>query len=416
MASGSSFLSEDHFCCSICLDVLSEPVSIPCGHSFCHACIRRHWDGNQQRQCPLCKERFPAELRLRINTAFRDVVDDFKNQCRERPRDAGPAPAQPDQVPARPGQVPCDCCLGSKFRAAKTCLVCLASYCEIHLEPHRTVDALRRHTLTDPVQNLEDRICTKHNRMLELFCRDDMTCICVLCTDHSAHDTVALEKAFVNKKGHAGKKKVAGKSKKCRKKGQRSQAGQQPRRSDDSTANGAESNQQPHVWWRPTGGAQEHSTRLPAGNRPFLLAGADWRLTVVSECVSGHNIITQIHHNGPYCIWHQDPGQAPPSEPVQLFLVKTPDGVWVILDYESEQAFFHDSQTNIMIYSLQGSRFVKRYYLCFIPTTTRIDTQRLLGTVQTMKACLSRPRNTNSCLFVVCVFLFVIFCISFLRP
>ena len=42
MASPSGLLSEEQFQCSVCLDVFTEPVSIPCGHSFCLACIKRH--------------------------------------------------------------------------------------------------------------------------------------------------------------------------------------------------------------------------------------------------------------------------------------------------------------------------------------------------------------------------------------
>uniref|UniRef100_A0A3B4FA89 RING-type domain-containing protein n=1 Tax=Pundamilia nyererei TaxID=303518 RepID=A0A3B4FA89_9CICH len=29
--------------CSICLDVFTNPVSIPCGHNFCQSCILGYW-------------------------------------------------------------------------------------------------------------------------------------------------------------------------------------------------------------------------------------------------------------------------------------------------------------------------------------------------------------------------------------
>ncbi|XP_022624742.1 tripartite motif-containing protein 16-like, partial [Seriola dumerili] len=107
-----------------------------------------------------------------------------------------------------PGEVPCDFCLGIKFKAYKTCLVCLASYCETHLEPHQRVAALNRHKLTDPVQNLENKICKKHNWILELFCRNDLTRVCVLCTEHSTHDTVPLKEEYEKKKAQLEQKKV----------------------------------------------------------------------------------------------------------------------------------------------------------------------------------------------------------------
>ncbi|XP_060736947.1 tripartite motif-containing protein 29-like [Tachysurus vachellii] len=54
---------------------------------------------------------------------------------------------------------------------------------------------LKKHKLINPVENLEDYICQKHERALELFCRDDQTCVCQFCTetDHKNHNTVPIE-------------------------------------------------------------------------------------------------------------------------------------------------------------------------------------------------------------------------------
>lgn len=45
-----SFLSDDQFLCSICLDVFTNPSSIPCGHTFCMTCITKYWDRCQVRR------------------------------------------------------------------------------------------------------------------------------------------------------------------------------------------------------------------------------------------------------------------------------------------------------------------------------------------------------------------------------
>ncbi|KAK6325025.1 hypothetical protein J4Q44_G00043670 [Coregonus suidteri] len=197
MASSSSLLSEEQFLCSICLDVFTEPVSTSCGHNFCIACVTKYWDTNDLCQCPLCKETFYTRPELRVNTTFREVVDHFK-----RMTDRGK-----DDCPTNPGKVTCDVCTGTKLKALKSCLVCLASYCETHLEPHQIAPPLKRHKLIDPVENLEDRICKKHDRLLELFCRTDQTCVCQFCTeaDHKTHDTVPIEEECGERKAQLGK-------------------------------------------------------------------------------------------------------------------------------------------------------------------------------------------------------------------
>uniref|UniRef100_A0A8D0CVF7 E3 ubiquitin-protein ligase TRIM21-like n=1 Tax=Sander lucioperca TaxID=283035 RepID=A0A8D0CVF7_SANLU len=59
-----------------------------------------------------------------------------------------------------------------------------------------------RQSLIDPVENLEDRMCTKHNKPLELFCKTDQACVCMLCTvsDHKMHDVVPLKEEYEEKK------------------------------------------------------------------------------------------------------------------------------------------------------------------------------------------------------------------------
>ncbi|XP_013370824.1 PREDICTED: putative tripartite motif-containing protein 75, partial [Chinchilla lanigera] len=42
--------------CSVCLDPLSDPVTIECGHNFCRACIRQSWaDLTERFPCPVCR-------------------------------------------------------------------------------------------------------------------------------------------------------------------------------------------------------------------------------------------------------------------------------------------------------------------------------------------------------------------------
>nr|XP_033934920.1 tripartite motif-containing protein 29-like [Pseudochaenichthys georgianus] len=105
--------------------------------------------------------------------------------------------------PAGPGDVPCDLCQGNRRRkAVKSCLVCSASYCDAHLKPHRTVQKLKWHQLINPVDSLEERVCRKHNKVMESFCKIDQCCVCSVCLkeDHVGHDVVSLEEEFKARK------------------------------------------------------------------------------------------------------------------------------------------------------------------------------------------------------------------------
>ncbi|XDV25556.1 hypothetical protein PO909_029456 [Leuciscus waleckii] len=52
----------------------------------------------------------------------------------------------------------------------------------------------KRHNLTDATGRLQEMICQKHDKLLEVFCRTDQKCICLLCVmdEHKNHDTVSV--------------------------------------------------------------------------------------------------------------------------------------------------------------------------------------------------------------------------------
>ncbi|XP_026016832.1 E3 ubiquitin-protein ligase TRIM21-like [Astatotilapia calliptera] len=202
MSAASNLRSEDQFLCSICLDVFTDPVSTPCGHNFCKTCISQHWDMNVICQCPMCKETFYTRPQLRVNTFISEMVAQFRREAQQKA-----SSSSSEQQAAKPGEVPCDVCTGTRLKALKSCLVCQTSYCQTHLEPHLTLKRLNRHQLVDAVENLEGRMCTKHDKLLELFCKTDQTCVCMLCPvlDHKNHEFVPLREEYEGKKAELEK-------------------------------------------------------------------------------------------------------------------------------------------------------------------------------------------------------------------
>ncbi|XP_063042584.1 E3 ubiquitin-protein ligase TRIM58 isoform X1 [Engraulis encrasicolus] len=306
MASAASLLTEDQVHCSICLDVYTNPVSIPCGHNFCVNCIRGYWRTSVLYQCPMCKKTFYKQPDTSINTVLREIAEQCKAARRrnsqleqkeeeeekkkkkeeeeeeqkkqqQKQKQLQPQPQPKEQLPGllqkklqqpvqRPPppkpqhlkqtttatplaakhlaqgeddldlpslpppplppptqeemllaempellpppwaeEVSCDVCTGMRLRAVKSCLVCLTSYCEEHIKSHNA--RFTKHKVVEPVANLEERMCKKHERLLELFCKKDQTIVCVLCTemDHRAHYTIPVEREWAEKKSHLKK-------------------------------------------------------------------------------------------------------------------------------------------------------------------------------------------------------------------
>nr|XP_020483875.1 E3 ubiquitin-protein ligase TRIM21-like [Labrus bergylta] len=212
MSAASCLLTEDQFLCSICLEVFDDPVAIPCGHNFCKKCITEHWKANAPCQCPNCKKDFNTKPELHVNTFIAEMAAQFRRSAQQKESCSNPEQEvnEPRKEAAELGNVPCDVCTGPKLKALKSCLVCLASYCESHLEPHLTSSRLNRHQLIDPVENLEDRMCERHGKPLEMFCKNDQMCVCLLCAvlDHKTHDVVPLKEECEEKKAELGKKEV----------------------------------------------------------------------------------------------------------------------------------------------------------------------------------------------------------------
>ncbi|XP_053532047.1 E3 ubiquitin/ISG15 ligase TRIM25-like [Ictalurus punctatus] len=161
--------SVDQFSCPVCLDLLKDPVTIPCGHSYCKVCINGYWDQEDEKgvySCPQCRDTFTPRPVLRRNNMLAEVVEKLKKTEVQA--------ASPAHCYAGPVDVECDLCIGKKRKAVKSCLMCLASFCETHFKPHLEVSALKKHTLIEASSKLQEKICSHHDEVLRIYC-----CTCV---------------------------------------------------------------------------------------------------------------------------------------------------------------------------------------------------------------------------------------------
>ncbi|XP_043075914.1 tripartite motif-containing protein 6 isoform X2 [Puntigrus tetrazona] len=173
---------QDQYSCSICLDLLKDPVTIPCGHSYCMSCINECWSTNDQEgiyRCPQCRQTFDSKPPLNRSTVLAEIMEKLGST----------GLSESAQCLAGPGEIACDFCSGERIKAVKSCLECRASYCEIHVQPHYNVPALKKHKL---VKAAVIPVCPKHDKLLEVYCRTDHKCVCMHCLldDHKGHDTV----------------------------------------------------------------------------------------------------------------------------------------------------------------------------------------------------------------------------------
>ncbi|XP_031139508.1 finTRIM family, member 86 isoform X4 [Sander lucioperca] len=145
MASAWS-VEETLFVCSVCLDTLKDPATLPCGHSYCLACIQSHWDTRNskgQYSCPQCRQVFNPRPSLAKSTVLVEAMEKLRTNSLKQ------------SLPSMP----------------------------IYLEVLPDIGP-RQGSMYPQLPTVEPRPCPQHHRPMDLFCHEDKECVCEVCCQH----------------------------------------------------------------------------------------------------------------------------------------------------------------------------------------------------------------------------------------
>ncbi|XP_073538579.1 E3 ubiquitin/ISG15 ligase TRIM25-like [Phyllobates terribilis] len=174
---------KDELTCSICLNIYTDPITLKCGHNFCRECIESVLDTQKVSEaytCPECRAEFQERPVLQRNTTLCNIAEHFLNQGEHE-------------------EVFCTYCIHTNVVASKTCLMCEASLCDLHLAVHSKSP---EHVLIQPTKSFRNRKCSVHKQVLMYYCTEDAECICISCClgeKHRGHKINSQNEAYIQK-------------------------------------------------------------------------------------------------------------------------------------------------------------------------------------------------------------------------
>ncbi|XP_075071513.1 tripartite motif-containing protein 14-like [Mixophyes fleayi] len=155
--------TEEKLSCPNCLNTNADPVALKCEHNFCWVCIDCVLDTQKGPGGHTCSER-------KTDRPVREKQIHLYNRAEKH--DNG---------------IFCTYCVDSPVPAVKSCVMCEASLCDTHLRVH---SKSAEHVLIEPTTSLQNRKCSVHKKILEYYCTEHNTCVCVSCIlfgDHRGH-------------------------------------------------------------------------------------------------------------------------------------------------------------------------------------------------------------------------------------
>ncbi|KAF7219484.1 finTRIM family, member 86 [Nothobranchius furzeri] len=148
----SAWVEEESFACSVCLETLKDPTTLPCGHSYCLTCIQKHWDkggSNGPYTCPQCRQVFHPRPSLAKSTLLAEAMEKLRTNSIKRGSFKG------DSSPSEP----------------------------VYLEVLPDIGP-RKGSVYPQLPSVEIRLCPQHKQPLDRFCHEDRECVCVVCCQH----------------------------------------------------------------------------------------------------------------------------------------------------------------------------------------------------------------------------------------
>ncbi|XP_070826975.1 finTRIM family, member 86 [Chaetodon trifascialis] len=150
----SAWSEEETFVCSVCLDTLKDPATLPCGHSYCLACIQSHWDKKDskgQYSCPQCRQIFSPRPSLAKSTVLVEAMEKLRTNSLKQSSSTAVSSAPPS----------------------------MPIYLEVLPDTGQ-----QQGSMYPQLPAVEPRACPQHNRPLDLFCHEDKECVCEVCCQH----------------------------------------------------------------------------------------------------------------------------------------------------------------------------------------------------------------------------------------
>ncbi|KAL7831977.1 hypothetical protein AOLI_G00295250 [Acnodon oligacanthus] len=172
----------EEFSCPVCLEILRDPATLPCGHSYCLQCIQKHWDkavAKGMYSCPQCRQVFNPRPTLGRNNMLMEAM----KKLRVQEQDKLPSPVHSSLTSSQPA--PLD-------------------------ESEGAVEGVPvQGGLYPQLPSTSPKLCPLHQQVLELYCCDDKESVCDECSllGHKGHRVVRPDEEKEEKQHELEQKK-----------------------------------------------------------------------------------------------------------------------------------------------------------------------------------------------------------------